>query len=220
VQTVTPYRQPGQTQQHKDLQVGLFAGETPWLKAGHAGVDEVGIGPLAGPVVAAAVLLDPSRPIDALQDSKTLSSKKREQLAPVIRDQAVAWALGWASVAEVDALNVLRASHLAMQRAVADLSTAPTMIWIDGNKTPSMPVPCRAVVQGDKIVPAISAASILAKVARDAYMAELEEGCPGYGFAQHKGYPTRAHLAALNRLGVSAHHRTSYAPVRKVLESA
>ena len=199
-------------------QDSLFASDLqPWLDAGHAGVDEVGIGPLAGPVVAAAVLLDPAHPIEELSDSKLLSQSKREALALTIREQAIAWGVGWASEREVDELNVLRASHVAMQRAVAQLQPLPTMIWVDGNKTPSFAVPCTAVVQGDKFIPQISAASILAKVARDKYMVELDATCPGYGFAKHKGYPTKAHLTALADLGASVHHRVSFAPVRKVL---
>ena len=200
------------------VQSSLFeADDQPWLIRDHAGVDEVGIGPLAGPVVAAAVLLDPEQPIDALNDSKLLSARKREAIAVTIREQALGWALGWASEQEVDELNVLRASHIAMQRAVAGLAAVPSMVWVDGNKTPDLPMPCVAVVQGDKLVPQISAASILAKVARDQHMVALDAACPGYGFAQHKGYPTKAHLAALADLGASAHHRRSFAPVRKVL---
>jgi len=180
----------------------------------------VGIGPLAGPVVAAAVLLDPDHSLQALNDSKLLSEAKREALAIDIRREAIAWGVGWASEREVDELNVLRASHVAMQRAVAQLSPAPAMVWVDGNKTPSLPMPSVAVVQGDKRVPQISAASILAKVARDQYMVDLDNTCPGYGFAQHKGYPTKAHLTALADLGASAHHRVSFAPVRKALGAA
>jgi ribonuclease HII len=188
----------------------------PWLSEGHAGVDEVGIGPLAGPVVAAAVILDPDHTIAELTDSKLLSARKREALAEVIRQRAVAWGIGWASEREVDELNVLRASHAAMQRAVAQLSMQPTMVWVDGNKTPMLPMSCVAVVQGDKLVPQISAASVLAKVARDRYMVDLDVACPGYGFAKHKGYPTKAHLSALSDLGVTPHHRRSFAPVAKL----
>ena len=191
--------------------------EQPWLHTTHAGVDEVGIGPLAGPVVAAAVLLDPDRPIDALTDSKMLTSAKRDVLAQLIQQYALGWGIGWASEREVDELNVLRASHVAMQRAVAQLSTPPEMVWVDGNKIPALPMPSAAIVKGDKLVPQISAASILAKVARDRYMVELDDVCPGYGFAQHKGYPTKAHLSALAALGASPHHRVSFAPVRKAL---
>ncbi len=201
-------------------QILLFDGDVPpWRQARHAGVDEVGIGPLAGPVVAAAVLLPPDLQLEALTDSKLLSHSKREELAATLRREAIAWALGWASEREVDELNVLRASHVAMQRAVADLAPEPSMVWVDGNKTPALPMPSVAVVKGDRLVPQISAASILAKVARDQYMVDLDENCPGYGFAKHKGYPTKAHLSALADLGASPHHRVSFAPVRKVLEA-
>ena len=168
-------------------------------------------------MVAGAILLDPNRPIDDLNDSKLLSPKKREYLAEVIRERALCWALGWADVAEVDRFNVLRASHLAMQRAFEKLSTEPRMVFVDGNKTPMFPVPCIAVVQGDKRIPQVSAASILAKVARDSAMVKLDGVFPGYGFAQHKGYPTKQHFAALQQLGVTAHHRRSFAPVRALL---
>ncbi len=188
-----------------------------WSTALQAGIDEVGIGPLAGPVVAAAVVLDPNRPIEALRDSKTLTAKKREQLAAVIRERALSYALGWASVAEVDQLNVLRASHLAMQRACSGLSIEPQMVLVDGNKTPAFDVPCVAVVQGDRRIPAISAASILAKVARDEAMVALHAQYPDYGFAQHKGYPTKKHMTALSQHGASPHHRISFAPVKAVL---
>ncbi len=183
----------------------------------HAGVDEVGIGPLAGPVVAAAVVLDPEHPIAALDDSKKLSPAKRMLLDEVIRQQSLCWAIGWAWVAEIDTLNILRASHLAMQRACAQLQPQPLHVWVDGNKTPDFGVPSIAVVQGDKRVPQISAASIIAKVARDQYMITLDQQHPGYGFAQHKGYPTKMHLAALRHLGATDDHRRSFAPVREVL---
>lgn len=189
----------------------------PWSQGLQAGVDEVGMGPLAGPVVAGAVLLDPNRPIEYLKDSKALSAKMREQLASIIRDRALCWALGWASVAEVDELNVLRASHVAMQRACLKLSPAPIMVFVDGNKTPMLPMPCVAVVQGDKRIPQVSAASIIAKVARDEIMVKLDACYPGYGFAQHKGYPTKQHRAALKQLGATPQHRRSFAPVREVL---
>lgn len=189
----------------------------PWCGFLHAGVDEVGIGPLAGPVVAAAVILDPEQPIAALDDSKKLSPAKRALLDELIRQQSLCWAIGWAWVAEIDALNILRASHLAMQRACAQLLPQPLHIWVDGNKTPELGAPSTAVVQGDKRVPQISAASIIAKVARDQYMTTLDEQHPGYGFAQHKGYPTKMHMAALRQLGATDDHRRSFAPVRKVL---
>jgi len=189
-----------------------------WASGLRAGVDEVGIGPLAGPVVAAAVLLDQHQPIDELNDSKALSPARREELAVAIRAQALSWGLGWASVAEVDQLNVLRASHVAMQRACRKLSVRPEMVLVDGNKTPHFSAPSVAIVKGDKFLPQISAASILAKVARDQAMIDLDGRFPGYGFAQHKGYPTPQHLRALARLGATCEHRASYAPVRKVLE--
>lgn len=182
-----------------------------------AGVDEVGRGPLAGPVVAAAVILDPARPIAGLADSKKLSEAKREALAPIIRERALAWALGRAEVEEIDTLNILHASLLAMRRAVLALSTAPELALIDGNRCPELPCPAEAVVKGDSRVAAISAASIIAKVARDREMVELDAQYPGYGLAGHKGYPSPTHLAALERLGVTPIHRRSFAPVRRLL---
>lgn len=184
-----------------------------------AGVDEVGRGPLAGPVVAAAVILDPARPIAGLADSKTLSPLRREQLATEIRAKALAWALGRAEVAEIDRLNILQASLLAMQRAIAALSIVPEQALVDGNRCPLLACPCRAIVKGDATVPAISAASILAKVARDAEMGELHERYPRYGFAQHKGYPTAAHRDALRRFGPCPEHRRSFAPVAAALST-
>ena len=185
-----------------------------------AGVDEVGRGPLAGPVVAAAVILDPARPIASLADSKTLSPLRREQLAVEIRAKALAWALGRAEVAEIDRINILQASLLAMQRAVAALSIVPEQALVDGNRCPRLACPCRAIVKGDATVPAISAASILAKVARDAEMGELHERYPQYGFSQHKGYPTAAHRDALRCFGPCPEHRRSFAPVAAVLPTA
>jgi len=182
-----------------------------------AGVDEVGRGPLAGPVVAAAVILDPACPIAGLRDSKRLAPARREALAETIRRQALAWSLGRAEVAEIDRLNILQATLLAMRRAVEALDPAPRAVLVDGNRCPDLPVPCQAVVKGDDRVEAIAAASILAKVARDAEMAELDARHPGYGLAAHKGYPTRDHLAALKRLGPSPVHRRSFAPVRRLL---
>lgn len=179
-----------------------------------AGVDEVGRGPLAGPVVAGAVVLDPLRPIDGLKDSKRLNARRRAELAEEIRAKALAWGLGRAEVEEIDALNILRASHLAMQRAVAALSVEPEMILVDGNLLPVFSVPAVAVVKGDARVPEISAGAILAKEARDREMIELDRLYPGYGFAGHKGYPTAEHLSALAELGACAVHRTSFAPVR------
>ncbi len=183
-----------------------------------AGVDEVGRGPLAGPVVAAAVILDPARFIVGLADSKKLSEARREALAPIIREQALAWALGRAEVEEIDAINILQASLLAMRRAVLALSVAPEFALIDGNRCPELPCPAEAVVKGDSRVAAISAASIIAKVARDHEMVALDAIYPGYGLAGHKGYPSPAHLAALQQLGVTPIHRRSFAPVRRLLE--
>lgn len=196
------------------------AGANVWLAHLTAGVDEVGIGPLAGPVVAAAVILRRERPLGGLKDSKITTLKQRVQLAQDIREHALSWAIGEACVAEIDRLNVLRASHLAMQRAVAALALEPQLVLVDGNKTPSLPMPTVAVVKGDGRVPQISAASILAKVHRDQMMIALDAQLPGYGFAQHKGYPTRAHLSALEKLGPSAEHRRSFAPVRDAQQTA
>jgi ribonuclease HII len=182
-----------------------------------AGVDEAGRGPLAGPVVAAAVILDPARPIAGLADSKTLSPARREALAATIRQQALAWSVGRAEVHEIDTLNILHATMLAMQRAVAGLTLTPALVQVDGNRLPSLSCPAEAIVKGDAKVAAISAASILAKVTRDAEMEQLHRQYPGYGFDIHKGYPTPTHLAALERLGVSPIHRRSFAPVRSRL---
>jgi ribonuclease HII len=179
-----------------------------------AGVDEVGRGPLAGPVVAGAVILNSRRPIAGLADSKRLTPRRREALAAEIKTHALAWALGHASVAEIDAMNILRASHLAMQRAVAGLSVAPEVIFVDGNLLPAFEAPAVAVVKGDSRVAEISAGAILAKVARDNLMREMDVQLPGYGFAKHKGYPTAEHLAALAQRGPCAEHRRSFAPVR------
>lgn len=184
---------------------------------GVAGVDEVGRGPLAGDVVAAAVILDPRRPIDGLRDSKKLSESRREALAHVIRDQAVAWSIARATVAEIDSLNILQASLLAMHRAVAALRPQPDYVLVDGNRLPRWPYPSEPIVKGDDRVPAIAAASILAKVQRDAELVALAETYPGYGFASHKGYPTAAHLRALKELGVTPAHRRSFAPVKNLL---
>lgn len=186
-----------------------------------AGVDEVGRGPLAGDVVAAAVILDPNRPIAGLADSKKLSAKRREALAEQIRDNALAWCIARASVAEIDALNILQASLLAMTRAVAGLTPPPDFCQIDGNKIPrGLPCPAEAIVGGDGKVAAIGAASILAKVQRDQELVELDRRFPQYGFARHKGYPTAEHLAALAEHGVTEQHRRSYAPVRLALAQA
>ncbi len=180
-----------------------------WL----AGVDEAGRGPLAGDVVAAAVILDPQRPLAGLADSKKLSEARREALYPRIVDASLAWAVGRASPGEIDAINILQATLLAMQRAVQALDIAPAEIWVDGNRTPRWDYPSRAIVKGDARVPEISAASIIAKVTRDRDMLELEQRYPGYGFMRHKGYPTLAHREALARLGPCPVHRRSFRPV-------
>lgn len=182
-----------------------------------AGVDEVGRGPLVGSVVAAAVILDPVRPIKGLDDSKRLSAVRREALNEVIREQALAFAVAEASAAEVDALNIYHATHLAMRRAIDALSPCAEYLLVDGNRLPGHHLAGQAVVKGDARHPAIAAASILAKVARDAQMLALDAQYPDYGFARHKGYPTREHLAALQALGPLAEHRRSFAPVSKQL---
>ncbi len=183
-----------------------------------AGVDEVGRGPLAGAVVAAAVILDPESPIEGLNDSKKLTEKKRERLSIEIKEKALSWALGRAEVEEIDELNILHASLLAMKRAVEALPITPEYALIDGNKCPDITVSCEAVVKGDSRVAAISAASILAKVSRDHEMVELDQQYPGYGLAKHKGYPTAVHMKALKELGVTNIHRRSFRPVRECLE--
>lgn len=187
---------------------------------GIAGVDEAGRGPLAGDVVAAAVVLDPARRIEGLRDSKRLSARRREVLAEEIRRCALAWSIARASVAEIDSLNILQASLLAMHRAVQGLAVVPGLVLVDGNRLPRWDYPSQAVVKGDDRVPAIAAASILAKVQRDADLQVLDAQWPGYGFATHKGYPTAAHLEALQRLGVTPVHRRSFAPVRALLPAA
>lgn len=182
-----------------------------------AGVDEVGRGPLVGAVVTAAVILDPERPIVGLNDSKKLSEKRRLSLCDEIKEKALAWSLGRAEPHEIDELNILHATMLAMQRAVAGLAIAPEFVLIDGNRCPALPMPSLAVVKGDSRVAEISAASILAKVARDAEMAALDIIFPQYGFAQHKGYPTAFHLERLAEHGATEHHRRSFAPVKRAL---
>jgi ribonuclease HII len=186
--------------------------------AGHlvAGVDEVGRGPLAGDVVAAAVILAESHP-DGVTDSKMLTPERREVLAERIRDEAVSWALGRATVAEIDELNILQASLLAMRRAVEALPIQPSLVLVDGNRLPKWPYEARAIVKGDLTEPSIGAASILAKVQRDGEMMALNQQYPGYGFDRHKGYPTKVHLAALEQLGVCPAHRKSFGPVRRLL---
>jgi len=190
-----------------------------------AGVDEVGRGPLAGPVVAAVVLLDPERPIAGLRDSKKLSAPRRERLALLIRERALDFAIGVAQVEEIDAINILQATMLAMRRAVQTLKLRPGKIIIDGNKAPYLfdlvgDCPVETVPGGDDLVPAVSAASIIAKCWRDARMATLDREYPGYGLARHQGYPTAAHLAALASLGPTPIHRRSFAPVRSLLSRA
>ena len=181
------------------------------------GIDEAGRGPLAGPVVAAVVILDPARPIAGLNDSKKLSEKRREALAGEIREKALAWAVAEASVEEIDQLNILHATFLAMQRAVAALSVAPERAMVDGNRCPKLPIPVEAVVKGDGKIASIAAASILAKTVRDAGMLALHAVYPQYGFDRHMGYPTAAHFAALEAHGASPVHRRSFAPVAKQL---
>lgn len=185
-----------------------------------AGVDEVGRGPLVGAVVTAAVILDPARPIAGLADSKKLSEKRREALYIEIKEKALAWSLGRAEPHEIDELNILHATMLAMQRAVAGLGITPDMVLIDGNRCPLLPMASLAVIKGDSKVAEISAASILAKVTRDREMVALDLQFPEYGFAKHKGYPTPVHLDSLSRLGATPHHRRSFAPVRRVLDLA
>ena len=181
------------------------------------GVDEAGRGPLAGPVVAAAVILDPRQPIDGLNDSKKLTAARREMLAVEIREKALAWAVAEASVEEIDRLNILQASLLAMQRAVSGLSLVPEKALVDGNKCPVLACPVEAIVGGDGKLAAIAAASILAKTVRDAQMQELHVLYPQYGFDRHKGYPTALHLAALREHGISPVHRRSYGPVAQLM---
>ncbi|AWK81166.1 ribonuclease HII [Photobacterium damselae] len=182
-----------------------------------AGVDEVGRGPLVGAVVTAAVILDPNNPIEGLTDSKKLSEKKRNALFDEIKEKALAWSLGRCEADEIDELNILQATMVAMQRAVAGLNITPDFVLIDGNKTPELPMAAQAVVKGDLRVTEISAASILAKVTRDREMDELDAQYPQFGFAKHKGYPTKAHFAALEEHGVIEQHRKSFKPVKRIL---
>ena len=185
-----------------------------------AGVDEVGRGPLAGDVVAAAVILDPENPIPGLRDSKKLTAAKREVMAVLIRERALCWSIGRSSVAEIDDINILQASLLAMHRAVLGLKQQPGYVLVDGNRLPRWSYPSEPVVKGDDRVPAIAAASIIAKVQRDGEMLLLEQRYPGYGFARHKGYPTAFHMQALRDLGVTPVHRRSFKPVKILLERA
>ena len=184
------------------------------------GVDEAGRGPLAGPVFAAAVILDPRRPIEGLRDSKKLSAERREELAPLIKQHALAWAIAECSHEEIDTINILQATMLAMRRAVEALSTVPTVALIDGNRSPVMMIRCCPIIEGDDKVHAISAASILAKTARDAALVALHQLYPEYAFDQHKGYGTALHLARLREHGACPVHRRSFAPVRAVLPVA
>lgn len=183
-----------------------------------AGVDEVGRGPLVGPVVAAAVILDPKKPIAGLADSKKLSEKKREALYDEIHDKAIACCISRASVEEIDRLNILHASMLAMKRAIESLSVRAEYVLVDGNRCPDISIPCEPVVKGDSRVECIAAASIIAKVSRDREMIELDKEFPGYGFAKHKGYPTKAHFEALERLGVNSFYRRSFKPVKSIID--
>lgn len=183
------------------------------------GVDEAGRGPLAGPVYAAAVILDPARPIDGLADSKLLAPVRRSQLAVLIRERASDWAIATATVAEIDMLNILNATLLAMKRAVEMLRARPDEVLIDGRNCPALEIPARPVIRGDATVAEISAASILAKTARDLSMIELHQRLPQYGFHRHKGYPTPEHLDALKKHGVSPEHRRSFSPVRRLVEA-
>lgn len=183
-----------------------------------AGVDEAGRGPLAGPVIAGAVILDPDKPIEGLRDSKRLSASRRDELFDQIRERALAWAVGRADVEEIDRINILQATMLAMSRAVEALQPYADHALIDGNRCPDLSCTSRAIIKGDSKVPAISAASIMAKVTRDREMLDLDMRYPGYGLAQHKGYPSKAHIEALESLGVTPVHRRSYAPVRRIIE--
>lgn len=191
--------------------------EVPAVEGMLAGVDEAGRGPLVGNVVAAAVILDPGYPIDGLNDSKKLSASRREQLAEQVRDRAIAWSVVSIDAEQIDRINILQATMLAMQQAVEQLTVPPQHVFIDGNRCPQINVPATAVVKGDSRVAEISAASILAKVERDAQMLVLHEVYPQYGFDKHKGYPTKAHFEALAEYGPCPEHRRSYAPVRRAV---
>lgn len=182
-----------------------------------AGVDEVGRGPLCGDVVTAAVILDPQKPIEGLADSKKITEKKRDYLFDIIKERALAWSVARATVEEIDQLNILHATMLAMQRAVAGLSIQPDLVLVDGNRTPDFGIAAQAVVKGDSLVAEISAASILAKVTRDREMEALHSIYPHYGLAQHKGYPTKDHLQAIELHGINHIYRKSFAPVKKLL---
>lgn len=196
----------------------LLAASSDNIKRRVAGIDEVGRGCIVGPVVAAAVILDPTYPIQALTDSKKLSEKKRKLLAREIKDHAMCWAVARAEASEIDRINILQATLVAMQRAFNQLTMRPDIVFVDGNRLPDFDCAGEAIVGGDALIAEISAASILAKVARDEEMATLDRFYPGYGFAGHKGYPTQAHLAALAELGITPQHRRSYAPVKQFAE--
>ena len=197
-----------------------FQEELPAVEGLLAGVDEAGRGPLVGNVVAAAVILDRNKPVAGLADSKKLSAKRRELLAARIRDSAIAWSVISIDAGQIDRINILQATMLAMKQAVEQLAVAPQHVFIDGNRCPDINVPATAIVKGDARVAEISAASILAKVERDAQMLALHETWPQYGFDKHKGYPTKAHFEALAEYGPCPEHRRSYAPVRKAMASA
>ena len=182
-----------------------------------AGVDEAGRGPLAGPVIAAAVILDPENPVNGLKDSKQLAPSRREALYLEITQKATAWAVGRAGVEEIDRLNILQATLLAMQRAVVMLNPPAHFVLVDGNHCLRLDCPVEAIVRGDSLIAAISAASIIAKVTRDREMDAMDRRYPGYGLARHKGYPSKEHLQALQKLGITPQHRRSYAPVRRLL---
>lgn len=183
-----------------------------------AGVDEAGRGPLAGPVVAAAVILDPDNPIEGLRDSKKLSEKVRERLALEIKEKALCWSVAHASVDEIDELNILQATMLAMKRAIEGLSITPRLVLVDGNRLPQVKIPMDAIVKGDDLVPAISAASIIAKTTRDGWLREIDAVYPQYGFAKHKGYGVKAHIEAIEKYGVLPVHRKTFAPVSEILK--
>ncbi len=183
-----------------------------------AGVDEAGRGPLAGPVVAAAVILDPMRPIAGLKDSKQLTEEAREQLAPIIKERALDWSVAHATVEEIDELNILQATMLAMKRAVAGLTVRPNLVLVDGNRVPHLDIAVNAVVGGDETVAAISAASIIAKTTRDHWLMDLDRQYPEYGFAKHKGYGTAEHMAAIEKYGPLPVHRKSFGPIKKLIE--
>lgn len=182
-----------------------------------AGVDEVGRGCIVGPVIAAAVILDPNKPVSGLTDSKKLSENQRNRLAKQIKASAICWAIGRAEASEIDRINILQATFLAMQRAVSQLAFRPDFVKVDGNRLPNLDYPAEAIVQGDLLIEEISAASILAKVARDEEMQTLDRLYPGYQFTLHKGYPTQRHLQSLEQLGISPQHRQSFAPVKKIV---